>query len=773
MNNGARGPARRALVVSVLVSIAAGLLITSAPSSSASCETSTGCRRWNERYDAGNPSTNINQPGFGNDFVSDIVAGGGKVFVTGHTGETTGGENDFVTVAYDGDDGTQLWEATEDESNSSVEADSGNAIALSPNAQVVYATGVTDDAAKSRQMMTVAYNAANGTLLWKKIEGTGQIDVARDIDVAPNGTVVITGENQADVVGTKPFSVVTIAYRPDGSKLWESKFPGSIQRYAFPDAIDVSTDTVFIAGRYTGETAPPGQQQKLDDYLTLAYDLATGAQRWQASYGGVGSDRALDVVVSPDEDEEDVYVTGQTQGNFATISYNADAGTQQWVTTATGANAGNTVRDPEGGGSAIAVSPAGDQVYVTGERLFAAPRKFDITTLAMSAETGAIQATRSEENALGDDFGHDVVAGTQQGRERVFVTGTWAKTDTDTDIAVFGYRRDLAQRWSDLRGGTSRDGDPDASAEDDNTDEVVLALYPDNSLSFLFSTGTSYAPVTNYDYDTAAYDAAPDNEPTPSPTGSSSASASASTSASATTSPSSSPSTSPSASPSRTASTSPSPTPTRSPSPSVSPSRTLSASPAASPTPSPSTTPPTANPQRCQEVAPNSETPRSGGGLVIGGTPGDDQLTGSNENDLICGFGGNDAIRGFGGDDTLRGGNGHDFVTGGAGRDVLAGGGGRDFGSGGSDNDIVAGGGDNDRLLGGKGRDNLFGRSGSDDLRGNDGYDDLRGGSGPDALLGGRGKDFLIGGPGEDKLFGGPGNDRCSDTQGTNRRQSC
>jgi hypothetical protein len=89
------------------------------------------------------------------------------------------------------------------------------------------------------------------------------------------------------------------------------------------------------------------------------------------------------------------------------------------------------------------------------------------------------------------------------------------------------------------------------------------------------------------------------------------------------------------------------------------------------------------------------------------GTPGADEINGTELRDVIVGFGG---------DDVIRGRQGRDFICGGPGDDLLIGNGGRDV------------------------------------LRGQGGDDVLRGGYGPDRL---------IGGPGADTFHGGPGLDAC------------
>ncbi|MDG1972272.1 MAG: calcium-binding protein [Paracoccaceae bacterium] len=108
-------------------------------------------------------------------------------------------------------------------------------------------------------------------------------------------------------------------------------------------------------------------------------------------------------------------------------------------------------------------------------------------------------------------------------------------------------------------------------------------------------------------------------------------------------------------------------------------------------------------------------------GLLIEGTP---------DNDDLRGGGGPDTIRGGQGDDTLRGFAEDDLIVGFAGDDLIRGQRG------------------NDELRGSAGDDRIFGNGGDDRLLGNGGADELRGGGGDDRLEGGKGDDVLTGGRG-------------------------
>jgi len=78
--------------------------------------------------------------------------------------------------------------------------------------------------------------------------------------------------------------------------------------------------SVFVTGFSTGATSGP-------DYATVAYNAATGARRWASRYNGPGNktDGATSLAVGPAGDT--VFVTGDsfggvsTDSDYATVAY--------------------------------------------------------------------------------------------------------------------------------------------------------------------------------------------------------------------------------------------------------------------------------------------------------------------------------------------------------------------------------------------------------------------------------------------------------------------
>jgi Ca2+-binding RTX toxin-like protein len=121
--------------------------------------------------------------------------------------------------------------------------------------------------------------------------------------------------------------------------------------------------------------------------------------------------------------------------------------------------------------------------------------------------------------------------------------------------------------------------------------------------------------------------------------------------------------------------------------------------------------------------------------VIILGTNGNNNLTGTSSSDLILGQGGNDQINAGAGDDIVSAGSGNDTVDGGAGNDILDGGTGNDTLNGGAGSDLIIGGAGNDTLNGGSGTDILTGGAGNDTLDGGSGTDIVSGDDGNDTLL--------------------------------------
>ncbi len=262
-------------------------------------------------------------------------------------------------------------------------------------------------------------SAISGAQLWaRRYTGSGNgisnDDLARSVAVSPSGdTIFVTGFSTGD---TQDYA--TVAYNAaTGAQLWLKRYNGPAvgDDEAYSVAVSPSGETVFVTGYSAGATSG-------DDYVTVAYDAATGAQLWARRYNGPGNgtDHARALAVSPRGDA--VFVTGYSAGgtatgyDYATVAYNPATGAQLWLNRYNGGAANH-------GGEAVsvAVSPGGGTVYVTGFSPGATSGD-DYVTAAYNAATGATVWVRRY-NGSGNGTDDPVSVAVSPDGGAVYVTG--------------------------------------------------------------------------------------------------------------------------------------------------------------------------------------------------------------------------------------------------------------------------------------------------------------------------------------------------------------
>ena len=362
--------------------------------------------------------------------------------------------------------------------------DVATATVASPDGQVVFATGRSASAGGGYDYATVAYNSGTGAQLWvsRFSQLGGGIPLA--IGISPDGgTVYVTGQGG----GVSSLDYVTVAYdAQSGAQKWVGRYNGPNNSVDVARSLAVSPDgrTVYVTGYSSG----PGDS----DYVTIAYNAATGARRWLGRYNGRagGNDQAREVAVSPDG--RTVYVTGRSQGrssgyDIATVAYNAATGAQRWVARYNGPANLNDF------GTGLAVSPSGRVVYVTGGTV-APGRRLNWVTIAYNTAGGqAAWSSRTLGWSIINNVGSSIGV-TPSGRT-VVVANYTTGTTTRTAYAVTAYvERTGAPRWSRRYAGPA--GNNDNLPAD-------LGISPDGSTVYV--TGTSDNPASESDYATVAY----------------------------------------------------------------------------------------------------------------------------------------------------------------------------------------------------------------------------------------------------------------------------
>ena len=143
-------------------------------------------------------------------------------------------------------------------------------------------TGFSSGATTHYDYATVAYNAATGARRWaRRFNGpVSKDDEALAIAAAPGGSrVYVTGFSHERIGHTE---YVTIAYNAaTGARAWLSRFVASLF-FDFGTGVAAAPNgnAVYVTG-YNGFSCPDGSGPQID-HSTLRYNTATGTQEWAA-----------------------------------------------------------------------------------------------------------------------------------------------------------------------------------------------------------------------------------------------------------------------------------------------------------------------------------------------------------------------------------------------------------------------------------------------------------------------------------------------------------
>ena len=292
----------------------------------------------------------------------------------------------------------------------------GTSLAVSPDSTTLYLA-----ASPMPSEFTVgAFSAASGANVWSSSYSHPGLSKGPAVTLSPDGkTVFLRGS-----IGGADYT--TFAYNTStGARFWIRHFKaGGLD---VPTSFTVSPDgsTLYV----TGDSGPVSQV----DYATVAYDTATGAQRWVRRYSGPGSSDDIPTSVAASPDGSKVYVTGQSPGltgdsDYATIAYAAATGATVWVRRYSG---------PGGaGGSAVfcGLSPDGSTLFVTGG---AGSGLDDFATLGYNALTGARMRVRIYKGPVGGNVAR--AGAVNPARSQVFVTGISDSRTNRQEFATVAY----------------------------------------------------------------------------------------------------------------------------------------------------------------------------------------------------------------------------------------------------------------------------------------------------------------------------------------------
>jgi outer membrane protein assembly factor BamB len=320
-------------------------------------------------------------------------------------------------------------------------------VAVTPDGSRTVTAGYTAGSSGGFDFLVVSNDAATGLRRWQAtydggVPGGGN-DLALDLAMSPDGSkVFVTGQSEREI-GNSDY--VTVAFDvTTGARLWVARLNGPANSTDVPSAIAASPDgsRVYVTG-YSQIGVHPSAQVPIYAATTVAYSAGTGTQLWQATYQGPAAywDIPKDVVATATR----VVITARSNG-ASTSNNDTDDATVAYDA-ATGARAWASRYDS---GSrdypyALATSPDGKRVYATAER---AGFSSDYVTLAYDSTSGALAWATTYASLNGTTEIPVSVAVSPSG-DKLFVTGFGfnGSGPTDRSILTIAYSSAGQELW--------------------------------------------------------------------------------------------------------------------------------------------------------------------------------------------------------------------------------------------------------------------------------------------------------------------------------------
>jgi WD40 repeat protein len=317
--------------------------------------TASGAALWSSSWD-GRPDAVDNPKGI-------VVSPDGRsVFVTGVT-SAAAGDLDYVTLAYRATDGREQWsDVYAGVGGGGTDAPFG--IAVSPRGDVLAVTGWSAGVVEyDADYGTVAYSlkGRGGKRLWTaRYDGLGVDKSDRGNAVAIDGDrVYVTG----DSYGASGYDYATVAYKlSSGQQVWDSRWSGGRGGFNAATAVAAAGGRVVVTGQSTAASADDG-----NDAGTVVLDAVSGAKVWAASFGPARHDGfARGLALSPDGKTayvvtlETPIVKYTAMSRLGLVAYDVATGAVRWQTFLDAALTESLK------GSDVAVSPDGS-VAVAGD----------------------------------------------------------------------------------------------------------------------------------------------------------------------------------------------------------------------------------------------------------------------------------------------------------------------------------------------------------------------------------------------------------------------
>jgi hypothetical protein len=236
---------------------------------------SSGSQLWARTYNG--PANFVDRVDY---WGQPILYDEGLVFITGYS-YSWSSMYDATTICYNALSGTLIWIQRY---HGGAGSDFGRSLAIAGG--YLYMTGYTLDSINSNDVLTICYNKYNGAQIWvSKYHGGMSLDYGFDVAADNYGRVFVTGvvAARSSLFGFE-YDRVTIAYNGvSGALLWARTFNAdNDDNYGYGIVTD-DYGTVYSTGHSYWTSS------NRYDIVTIAYDAATGSQKWMAQYDGPGT----------------------------------------------------------------------------------------------------------------------------------------------------------------------------------------------------------------------------------------------------------------------------------------------------------------------------------------------------------------------------------------------------------------------------------------------------------------------------------------------------
>jgi len=280
-------------------------------------DTTDGSEVW--RWQDGTPDGDIILTAVSIDSNKIVLSGStdGNFHGPGQTGYQ--GYSDFVAIALDPTDGSEIWRwqdgTPRDESiTASTLVDSGTII-LSGSTNGDF-NGIGRG---NSDFVAVALDPADGSEIWRWQDGTTTLDRIQTATLVDANTIVLAGHTLGEFSGSNQGSIDFVAVAldiTDGSEIWRWQGGTPNNDFIYTSVL-VNDGTILFAGDTKG--ALNGQNHGRDDFASVALDLEDRSEIWSWQDGTFMLDSIKTSVLVGDN----VVLAGITESTFSGTSTSA------------------------------------------------------------------------------------------------------------------------------------------------------------------------------------------------------------------------------------------------------------------------------------------------------------------------------------------------------------------------------------------------------------------------------------------------------------------